>query len=60
MCCRKNGVAVFSFISTYFSVKNAKREPNGKYIFKVDQLEMRPKRPTKIFYTNKLETRLNF
>jgi len=34
----------------------------AKYIFKVDQLEMRPKkakRLPKIFYTNQLETRPN-
>ena len=29
----KNGIAIFSFKTTYFSVKEAKKEPNGKTNF---------------------------
>jgi len=29
----KNGIAIFSFKTTYFSVKEAKKEPNGQTNF---------------------------
>jgi len=33
MCWQKNGIAIFSFIRTYFSVNKAKKEPKGQTYF---------------------------
>jgi len=52
---KKNGIAIFSFISDkhlFQRKKKPKESQMAEYIFKAKQLEMRPKkakRPTKIF-----------
>jgi len=45
MCRQKKWNSIFSFISTYFSVKKRAKRPNT--FFKASQLEMRPKNSQK-------------
>ena len=46
----KSGIAIFSFIRTYFHVKKAKKSQKARHIFKVSHLEMRPKKDQLKFF----------
>ena len=55
MCCRKNRIAISSFIGTYFSIKRQKRATRPNKYFKANQLEIRPKDQLKVFWPTNLK-----